>query len=95
MDCASRADCSITAGCEVTPLLDNPKDSSTKKLSTRHKLLPHLILLTCTVCFALGFNFSITGALTVALSQRFNVSLDEASWSTSVNTVCFLMTSMC
>lgn len=82
---------------ENAQLLDD-KDScsSTKTQSTKQKIIPYLVLLSSLLSFALGagFNFGIAGALTVAQSQRFNISLDEASWSTSVHTVCFLMTSM-
>ena len=59
------------------------------------RFIPYLVLLSSLLSFALGagFNLGIAGALTVAQSQRFEISLERASWSVSVHNVCYLMAS--
>ena len=64
--------------------------------STKQTVIPYLVLLSSLLSFALGagfINLGIAGALTVAQSQRFEISLERASWSVSVHNVCYLMAS--
>ena len=83
---------------ESKPLLceNNDYSNDNAPLTTTDKVWPYLVLLSSLLSFALGagFNLGIAGALTVAQSQRFDISLDQSSWSTSVHTIFFLMTSM-
>ena len=83
---------------EAQPLLHNENDKAEESPPCKwiDRIWPYLVMLSSLVSFALGagFNFGIAGSLTVAQSKRFNVSLDQASWSTSIHTVFFLMTSM-
>lgn len=79
---------------ESRPLLEDDK-SERNNLSLRERMTPYLVLVSSFLSFAMasGFNFGIAGALTVAQSRRFNISLDQASWSTSLHSVFFLMIS--
>ena len=80
-------------GSDCQHLLEKEPDSEQKSVSKIEKLWPYLVLASCMLSVALGtgFNFGIAGALTVSQSQRFDISLDQASWSTSIHNLFFLM----
>ena len=78
---------------DTTPLVAEKKKSTQEA----YKKLAWLVMTSSFLSFALAgeFNFRIAGSLTVSMSERFNVDLNIASWSTSVHTTLFLMGSMC
>ena len=80
---------------ELQPLLLQDVDSKETHSSTIDKVWPYLVLTSGILSDALGsgFNLGIAGALTVAQSQRFGISLNQASWSTSIHIFFYLMTS--
>ena len=43
-----------------------------------------------THCASVGFNLGILGSLTIAQSQRFNISINESSWTGSLHMAIFL-----
>lgn len=77
---------------EAKPLLDENKSS---KAGTKATVWSYLVLMSSALSFALaaGFNLGIAGALTISISEQFNVSLEQASWVTSIRGVFYLMTS--
>ena len=44
-----------------------------------------------TQCTSVGFNIGILGSLTIAQSQRFNISINESSWTGSLHMAIFLI----
>ena len=78
------------------PLLEkSDTNGAAGQSSTKERIISGLVMTSCFLSFALaaGFNFGIAGSLVVSVSKRFNVDLNVASWSPSVHTVFFLMSS--
>lgn len=80
---------------ESEPLLKGLDYEELQQLTLRERIWPFMVLTSSFLSFALaaGFNLGIAGAITVAQTKRFNITLEQASWSTSVHTVFFLMIS--
>ena len=63
-------------------------------LAEKHQKVWSGVVLTGSVlthCASVGFNFGILGSLTIAQSQRFNISIDESSWTGSLHIAIFLI----
>ena len=65
-------------------------------LAEKHRLLWSCLVLTGSTfsnLASLGLSYGILGSLTIALSQRFDISTNESSWTGAVHMAMFL--SMC
>lgn len=77
---------------EKKPLLES---TESKDVTTKNRVWPYLVLASSFASLALagGFNLGIAGSFTVSQSQRFNLTLDQASLPTSVHAVLYQLTS--
>lgn len=69
--------------------------TESKDVSTKDRIWPYLVVTSSFISLALagGFNLGIAGSLTVALSQRFSITIDQASLSISTHIIFYQLTS--
>ena len=70
------------------------KTMEDQTVQLRQRMWPYMVLISCFLSYvaAAGFNFGVAGSITEAQKIKFNITLDQSSWTGSVHTAVFFST---